>query len=176
MIFKQLALKGAYEIEIELRSDDRGFFARTWCKEEFEKLGLNVTTVQCNIAYNNYKNTIRGMHYQVAPYSEVKLIRCTRGAIYDVIIDLRTDSETYMKWYGVELSESNKKMLYIPEGFAHGYLTLEDNSEIFYQVSQFYNPASERGVRWNDTAFNINWLKTNEIIISDKDKNWPDYK
>ena len=175
MIFKETKLKGAFIIQIEKLEDKRGFFARSWCKKEFEAYCLNGNIVQSNISFNKKNGTLRGMHYQVAPYEEVKIVRCTMGAIYDVIIDLRPNSSTYMEWVAVKLTFDNHKMLYVPEGFAHGYQTLANNTEVFYQVSQFYSPEHERGVRWNDPLFNIKWPKVDNIIFSDKDKNWPDY-
>jgi len=175
VIFRQTRLKGAFFIEPERIEDRRGFFARAWCKEEFESHSLNPSLVQCNLSFNKNGGTLRGMHYQTAPHEEAKLVRCTRGAIYDVIIDLRPESPTYLEWIGVELTADNHKMLYVPENFAHGYQTLTDNTEVFYQVSQFYSPESERGVRWNDPAFGIKWPETNSVMISEKDKNWPDY-
>lgn len=176
MIFKELAVKDAFIIEIEKRTDSRGFFARTWCKNEFEAHGLNTRFVQANVAYSEKKGTLRGLHYQIAPYEEAKLIRCTRGAVYDVIIDIRKSSPTYMRWIGVELTENNYKILYVPEGFAHGYQTLQDNTEVIYQVSQFYTPNAEQGVRWNDLAFNIDWPETENRIIHEKDQTWPAYR
>ncbi|MCP4713364.1 MAG: dTDP-4-dehydrorhamnose 3,5-epimerase [Planctomycetes bacterium] len=174
MIFTETKLPGAFIIEIEKREDERGFFARAWCKNEFEAHGLNSDWVQANLGFSRTKGTLRGLHYQVAPYEEAKLMRCIRGAIYDVIIDLRPESPTYKQWLGVELSADNHKMLYIPAGFAHGYQALVDNTETFYQVSQFYTPGAEQGVRYNDSAFNINWPLEVQVI-SDKDKNCPDY-
>ncbi len=174
MIFKETELKGAFIIELEKREDVRGFFARTWCKNEFESHGLNTNFVQANMSYNKKKGTLRGMHYQISPYEEIKLVRCTKGAIYDVIIDLRPDSPTYKKWIGVELTTKNYKMLYVPENFAHGLITLDDNTEVSYQVSQFYSPGSECGARYNDPAFGIKW-PLDVQVISDKDKNWADY-
>jgi len=176
MIFRETKLAGAFIIELEKLEDERGFFARAWCQREFEAQGLVSRFVQCNVSYNKKKGTLRGMHYQVAPYEEVKLVRCTRGAIYDVIIDLRPDSPTYTQWLGVELTADNYRMLYVPEGCAHGYQTLTDNAEVFYQVSQFYAPQCERGVRWNDPAFNIQWPIDHPIILSEKDQRWPDFK
>ncbi len=174
MIFTQSALAGAYIIEPEPLKDDRGFFSRTFCVNEYTELGLNPHIVQCNISYNHIKGTVRGMHYQLAPHREVKVVRCTRGAIYDVIVDLRSDSTTYKQWVGVELTADNGKQLYVPTGFAHGYQTLEDSSEVSYQVSEFYSPQSEQGVRWNDPAFAITWpLKVHSI--SDKDMNHPEF-
>ncbi len=176
MIFEETALKGAYIIHPEKLEDDRGFFARVWCENEFEAHGLSTSMVQSNLSFNHNKGTLRGMHFQIFPYEEVKLVRCTLGVIYDVIIDLRNDSPTFMKWTGVELSADNHRMLYVPEGFAHGYQTLADRSEVFYQVSQFYTPNSESGVRWNDSAFNIEWPETAVRTISEKDQKWPDYR
>lgn len=175
MIFKETKLQGAFVIAIEKRQDERGFFARAWCKKEFEAHGLNVHLVQANLAFSQKKGTLRGMHYQVSPYEEAKLVRCIKGAIFDVAIDLRPDSATYKSWVGVELTDDNHKMLYIPENFAHGYQTLTDNAEVFYQVSQFYSPESERGVRWDDPAFGIKWPETDDVVVSEKDKNWPGY-
>jgi dTDP-4-dehydrorhamnose 3,5-epimerase len=175
MLFKETKLKGAYIIEPERLEDSRGFFARAWCEKEFEAHGLNSRLVQCNISFNKKRGTLRGMHYQSSPYEEAKLVRCTRGAIFDVIIDLRLESTTYLDWIGVELTADNRKMLYVPEEFAHGYQTLIQNTEVFYQVSQFYSKEFESGVRWNDPAFVIEWPETENIIVSEKDRNWPDY-
>jgi len=175
MIFKELNLKGTFIIELEKRIDERGFFARTWCRKEFEAYGLVKEMVQANVSFNRKKGTLRGMHYQVAPYEEVKLVRCTRGAIYDVVIDLRLDSPTYKQWVGVELTSENYKMIYVPENFAHGFITLQDNTEVTYLVSEFYSPGSERGIRYNDPAFGIKW-PIPVSVISEKDKNWQDYK
>jgi dTDP-4-dehydrorhamnose 3,5-epimerase len=176
MVFKETRLKNAFIIELEKIVDDRGFFSRAWCQKEFEAKGLNSNVVQCNLAFNISKGTLRGMHYQIAPHEEAKIVRCIRGKVYDVIIDLRPESATYLQWIGVELSSKNRKMLYVPEKFAHGYLTLADNTELFYQVSHFYAPESESGFRWNDPTINIKWPQTNGLIITDKDKNWPDFK
>ncbi len=175
MNFTETELQGAYIIEPEKLGDERGFFARTFCSKEFEQHGLKSAFPQCNISFNKIKGTVRGMHYQSAPYEEVKLVRCTKGAVYDVIVDLRTQSPTYLKWIGVKLTEENHKMLYVPEGFGHGYQTLMDASEIFYQVSEFYTPEAEKGLRWNDPAHGIEWQKITPLLISEKDKNWPDY-
>jgi len=168
VIFEETKLKGAYVINIEPIEDERGFFARSFCQKEFEQLGLNPCVAQCNISFNKKKGTLRGMHYQAAPHEEAKLVSCVKGSIYDVIIDLRPGSITYCQWVSVELSAENHKMLYIPEGFAHGFQTLEDNTEVFYQMSEFYHPESARGVRWNDPAFGIEW-PLEERIISKKD-------
>jgi len=173
MIFKETRLKGAYVIEIEPLEDERGFFARTWCQREFEAHGLNSRLAQCSLSFNRKRGTLRGMHYQVAPYEEARLVRCTMGAIYDVIIDLRPNLHTFKKWETVELTATNRRMLYIPEGFAHGFQTLEDNTEVFYQMSEFYHPEASRGVRWNDPAFRIVW-PNDIIVVSDKDREYPD--
>ena len=159
MVFKETRLQGAFIVELEKMVDDRGFFSRAWCQKEFEANGLNPNVVQCNLSFNTSKGTLR----------------CIRGKVYDVIIDLRPKSPTYLQWIGVELSSENRKMLYVPENFAHGYLTLADNTELFYQVSHFYFPESENGIRWNDRTVNIKWPQTNGLIITDKDKNWPDF-
>ena len=174
MIFEETKLGGTYIIQIEKREDDRGFFARTWCRKKFEEHRANSHFVQANIAYSRKKGTLRGLHYQVSPNEEAKLIRCTKGRIFDVIIDLRPKSPTYIKWLGFELKAGNGKMLYVPENFAHGYLTLTDNAEVLYQVSEFYSPTSERGIRCNDPSFNIMWPLDVEVI-SAKDRKWPDY-
>lgn len=174
MIFQEAKLKGSYLIEPERLTDERGFFARTWCQQEFQKYGINPKLVQCNISFNKKKGTLRGMHYQIAPYEEAKLVRCTMGAIYDVIIDLRPDSETFKQWISVELTAENRKMLYIPGGFAHGFLTLADSTEVFYQMSEFYFSESARGVRWNDPAFGINWPEK-VVVISGKDEHYNNF-
>jgi len=173
MIFTESKLKGAFIIEMDKKGDERGFFARTWCKNEFEVQGLSTQFVQVNLAFNEKKGILRGMHYQANPHEEVKLVRCTRGALYDVIVDIRKSSPTYTQWIGVELTQDNYRMLYIPEGFAHGYQTLADHTEIVYQVSQFYSPNSEGGIRWDDATVNIMWPETAERIISPKDEMWP---
>jgi len=172
MIFRETILKGAFVIEIEKFEDKRGFFARAWCQREVEANGLISRVTQTNISFNKKRGTLRGMHYQVAPYEQVKLVRCTAGAIYDVIIDLRPDSPTFRKWTGVELTAENYTMLYVPENVAHGFQTLEDNTEVTYQVSQFYSPESERGVRYDDPVFQVAWPLPVEVI-SEKDIAWP---
>ena len=174
MLFKETKLKGAYVIELEPIEDDRGFFARTFCKSEFEKYNLNPRIVQCNTSFNARKGTLRGMHYQSQPHEEVRLVRCARGSIYDVIVDLRPDSPTFKQWVAAELTEKNRRMLYVPEGFAHGFQTLEDDAEVFYQMSEFYAPEYARGVRWNDPAFGINW-PAGERIICTRDQSFPDF-
>lgn len=175
MIFTATELPGAVLVDLDTRDDERGFFARAWCRREFEENGLDPELVQCNVSYNHRNGTLRGMHFQVEPYGEVKLVRCTRGAVYDVIIDLRAGSPTYKKWIGVELTADNRRMLYVPEGFAHGYQTLADATEVFYQVSEFYSPDAERGLRWNDPAFAVEWPEADPRIISEKDQSWPDF-
>ncbi|MBP1735805.1 MAG: dTDP-4-dehydrorhamnose 3,5-epimerase, partial [Deltaproteobacteria bacterium] len=155
--------------------DERGFFARSFCAKEFKEHGLNQNIAQCNISYNGKKGTLRGMHYQAAPHEEAKLVRCTMGAIYDVIIDLRPDSSTFKKWIGVELTKENRRMLYVPEGFAHGFQTLEDHTEVLYQMSEFHHPEWARGVRWNDPTFGIFW-PVNVEIISIGDQQYLDFK
>jgi dTDP-4-dehydrorhamnose 3,5-epimerase len=157
VIFTELPLPGAYRIDPEPHADHRGFFARTWCAREFEARGLNPRLVQCNISFNARRGILRGMHFQAPPHAEAKLVRCTRGAIYDVLIDLRRDSPTFRRWAAVELTADNRRAVYVPEGFAHGFQTLEDRSDVFYQMSQFYHPESHRGVRWDDPAFGIAW-------------------
>ena len=174
MIFTETRLKGAYIIELERREDDRGFFARSWCQKEFQAHNLNPAIVQCNISFNRLKGTLRGMHYQAPPFDESKLVRCTAGALYDVIIDLRRDSATYKQHVGEVLSGANYKMLYVPEGFAHGFQTLEDNTEIFYQMSEFYSPEHARGVRYNDPAFGIKWMIGDPVIVA-RDREYPDF-
>lgn len=173
MRFIETEIKGAFIIEPELIEDERGFFARTFCQEEFKAHGLNFRVVQCNISFNKKRGTLRGMHYQIAPYQEAKLVRCTRGAIYDVIIDLRPESPTFKQWIAVELTAENRRMLYVPEGFAHGFQTLEDNTEVFYQMSEFYHPECARGVRWDDPAFGIEWPIITPIL-SERDRSYPD--
>lgn len=167
-------LKDAYIVDIEPLEDERGFFARTWCQEEFSALGLNTKIAQCSTSYNKRRGTLRGMHYQAEPYAEVKLVKCTRGAIYDVILDIRLSSPTYKSWYAVELTEENRRTLYIPEGFAHGFQTLEDETEVYYQISEFYHPECSKGIRWNDPAFALRWpIETR--IMSERDLQFPDF-
>jgi len=174
MLFTQTDLQDAYIVEPEKLNDDRGYFARTWCQREFQERNLDANLVQCSISFNKKKGTLRGMHLQLPPSSETKLVRCTRGAIYDVIIDLRLDSTTYLQWIAITLTAENSKALYIPKGFAHGFQTLEDNTEIFYQMSDFYSPTGAIGFRWNDPIFKIQWAE--EIsVISERDQQYKDY-
>ena len=174
VIFTETILKGAFVIEPERLEDERGFFARTWCQKEFQEHGLNPRLSQCNISYNKKKGTLRGIHYQIAPFEEAKLIRCTQGAIHDVIIDLRSDSPTFMQYTAVVLTADNHKALYVPEGLAHGFQTLTDATEVLYQMSEFYAPECSRGVRWDDPAFAIDWPDAPRII-SERDRSYPDF-
>ena len=173
MIFLETPLRGAYLIELEKHEDDRGFFARSWCTAEFSSKGLDTRLVQCNVSFNKKKGTLRGLHYQMPPHGETKLVRCTRGALYDVIVDLRADSATFLKWFGAELTADNYRMLYIPQRFAHGFQTLEDGTEIFYQMSEFYAPEAAKGIRWNDPRVRIVWPEANRTM-SQKDQEYVD--
>ena len=175
MRFRETVLKGAYVIEIEPVEDERGFFARAWCRHEFSARGLNSNLEQCNLTFSKRKGTLRGMHYQIPPYQEAKLVRCTRGAVYDVIIDLRADSPTFKRWIAATLTAENRAMLYVPEGFAHGLQTLTDDTEVFYQMSNSYHPECASGVRWDDAAFGIDWPEGERIIIP-QDLEYPDFK
>jgi dTDP-4-dehydrorhamnose 3,5-epimerase len=174
VIFQPTALPGAYVIEPERLEDVRGYFARTFCQEDFAAHGLETRVAQCSISFNYRKGTLRGMHYQIAPFEEVKLVRCIHGAIYDVIIDLRRDSPTFKKHVAVHLDEKVGRMLYIPAGFAHGFQTLENDTEVAYQMSQVYSPEHARGVRWNDPAFGIRWPEDERTIL-ERDRNYPDF-
>jgi dTDP-4-dehydrorhamnose 3,5-epimerase len=175
LTFFETIRKGAVVIEPEKREDSRGFFARTFCQREFSEHSLDTKIAQCNVSFNAKKGTLRGMHYQIAPFAETKLVRCTAGAIFDVIIDLRPDSATFKNSFGIELSAKNHKALYVPRQFAHGFLTLENNTEVFYQMSQFYSPDHARGVRWNDPAFDIKWPLAPRTI-AERDQTYPDFK
>ncbi len=174
MIFRETGLPGAFVMELERCEDERGFFARTYCQREFQDHGVDLTFVQCNIAVNAKRGTLRGMHYQVAPHGTTKLVRCTGGSIYDVIIDLRPESETFRKHFAVVLTAENRNMVYVPPGFAHGYQTLEDETEVFYQMSEFYDPESERGMRWDDPSFGISW-PLEVTVMSTRDRGCPDF-
>lgn len=171
MKFTEAPLAGAYVIDLSPISDDRGFFARSFCAREFEEHGLRPAVAQANVSFNHAAGTLRGMHYQLPPNAETKLVRCVGGAIYDVIVDLRPDSPTRLQYFGVELTAQNRRALYVPELFAHGYVTLADNSEVEYQVSEFYAPGQERGLRHDDPALNIAW-PIEVRIASDKDRSW----
>jgi dTDP-4-dehydrorhamnose 3,5-epimerase len=175
MKFHELPLPGAYWIELDRKEDQRGFFARSFCEEEFLKQGLTAHFPQCNISFNSTKGTLRGLHYSIEPCSEVKMVRCTKGSVYDVLVDLRSDLSSYLKWTPVELSSDNRKILYIPKGIAHGFQTLEDNCELFYQMSVSYNASCARGVRWNDAALQIKWPLQNPIM-SPRDQEFPNIK
>jgi dTDP-4-dehydrorhamnose 3,5-epimerase len=175
VIFEETRLSGAFLVDLERREDSRGFFARTWCANEFADHGLTTEVVQANVSFNPRQATLRGMHFQRAPHAETKLVRCTRGAIYDVVVDLRPDSDTYKQWLGVELTADNRRALFVPEGFAHGYQTLVPDAEVFYQVSEYYTPGAEGGVRWDDPAFGIEWPDPDNAFLSDKDRSWPDF-
>jgi dTDP-4-dehydrorhamnose 3,5-epimerase len=176
MLFHETPLKGAFLIEPERIEDERGFFARTFCRQEFEARGLNPDIAQCSLSFNRRKGTLRGMHFQAAPHAEDKVVRCTGGAIYDVIVDLRPDSPTFKQWTAADLTAESRRMFYIPAGCAHGFQTLCDNAEVLYQISESYHPESARGVRWDDPAFAIVWPAAGERIISAKDKSWEDFR
>lgn len=173
MKFIETSIPGVYIIELKPFVDERGSFMRSWCAHEFAARGLVSQMVQANISSNRLRGTLRGMHYQHAPHAEAKLVRCTRGAVYDVALDLRPDSPTYRKWTAVELDAQTPRLFYLPEGCAHGFMTLADDTELMYQVSAFYTPGSEGGVRYNDPAFAIEW-PLEVSVISSKDQNWPD--
>ncbi len=175
MKFTPTVLAGAYIIDIEPIADERGFFTRSWCRREFEAHGLNPNLVQCSISYNEKRGTLRGMHYQSLPHQETKVVSCIHGAIYDVIVDLRPASSTFKQWIKVELSVENRRMIYIPKGFAHGFQSLVDRSEVFYQVSEFYCPESALSVRWDDPAFRIKWPSVEQRIMSERDRNYSDF-
>lgn len=173
MKFEETKLKGSFVADIFAASDERGWFARTFCKEEFKKIGFTAEWVQLNHSFTNVAGTIRGMHYQLPPFAEIKLVRCIAGAVFDVIIDLRKNSATFLKWFGTELSAENKKMIYIPEGFAHGFQTLADNSELIYHHSQFYKPGFEGGIKYDDKMINIKWpRKVTTISKRDNEHNY----
>ena len=175
MRFTPTDLPGAVVIDLDRLEDDRGFFARTWCADEMAEHGLSTRIAQANTAFNRVRGTLRGMHWQDPPHAEVKIVRCTRGAVWDVIVDLRPDSPTRLRWIGVELSERNGRALYVPEGFAHGYVTLEDESETAYLMSEFHAPGAARGARFDDPAFGIQWPDVGPLVVSEKDRAWPDY-
>lgn len=175
MIFQETKLSGVFEINLQPAHDSRGFFARSWCQKEFENRGLDPKVVQCNVSFNKRKGTLRGMHYQAAPNAEAKLVRCTSGSVYDVVIDLRPVSATFKEWIAAVLSSVERNMIYVPKGCAHGFLTLEDDAEVFYQMSEFYSAESARGVRWNDPAFQIAWPAPVEVI-SERDQAYGDFE
>ncbi|SEA44808.1 dTDP-4-dehydrorhamnose 3,5-epimerase [Desulfuromusa kysingii] len=174
MIFTETPLKGAFVIEINKIGDERGFFGRSWCKKEMQEAGLNSEIAQINTSLSRQKGTLRGLHFQIAPYQESKMIRCTKGAIFDMIVDIRPESSSFLQWYGVELTESNHKALYSPEGFAQGFITLVDDTEITYFTNEFYAPGKDRGLRYNDSQVGIK-LPIDPVVIADKDMSWPDF-
>jgi dTDP-4-dehydrorhamnose 3,5-epimerase len=176
MIFNETKLSGAFIVEPEVFEDERGFFARSWTRAEFARRGLDARLEECSISFNQRRGTLRGMHYQLAPYAQAKLVRCTSGAIYDVMIDLRPDSQTFKQWVGVELTARNRLALYIPVDFAHGFQTLEDETEVFYQMSEIFAPASAHGVRWDDPAFGIEWPAVEQRILNERDRTYPDFQ
>jgi dTDP-4-dehydrorhamnose 3,5-epimerase len=175
MDIQKTCVAGAYVLTFQAFGDERGFFTRAFCAKEFAEAGLPVKMVQANLAGSSLKGTLRGLHYQVAPHEEAKLFRCVKGAVFDVVVDIRPGSSTYGAWFGTDLTARNRLMMFVPSGCAHGYLTLEDNSEVYYLVSEFYESTAERGIRWDDPIFNIKWPLTDNLIISDKDQNWPDF-
>lgn len=172
MKFRPTPLKGAFVVELERIEDDRGFFARSFCQEEFRAHGLSPVVAQCNVSWNRRKGTLRGMHFQAKPHEEAKLVRCTRGAIWDAIVDLREDSPTRLRWHAVELSADNRLALYVPEGFAHGFQTLQDDSEVLYQMAESYRPGLARGIPWNDPKLGIGWPLA-DPILSERDRGYP---
>ena len=174
MIFQETRLKGAFIVDVKRHDDNRGSFARTYCQREFKEQGLVPEVVQANMSTNKIKGTLRGLHYQKDPHQETKLIRCIKGALYDVIVDLRPRSPTYKEWIGVELTEHNQRALFVPKDFAHGFVTLVDDTTAFYMASQYYSPGAESGIRWNDPSLKIKW-PVEPRCISEKDSAWPDY-
>ena len=175
MTFTETRIAGAWIVDITAIRDDRGFFAMTWLPAEFRARGLDAALAQCNLAWNDKRGTLRGLHFQRAPHAQAKLVRCTRGAVHDVIVDLRPGSPTFRQWTGVELTEDNRRMLYIPGGLAHGYITMTDDAEVFYQASSPWEPKAEAGVRWNDPAFGIAW-PAEPVVISERDATWADFR
>lgn len=173
MIFTETRVKGAFAVDLDRFEDERGFFARSWCRREFEAHGLNPCVAQCNVSHNRQSGTLRGIHFQASPHGEAKLVRCTKGAIYDVVVDLRKGSETFLQHDGVVLDDENRRALYVPEGCGHAFLTLADNTEVFYQMSQFYEPTAGRGLRWNDPSLDIRWPHPVRVI-SERDRTYPD--
>lgn len=175
MIFRPTPVPGVVVVEPERHADERGFFARTYCADEFRANGLDPQLAQCSTSFNTRAGTLRGLHYQVEPFSEVKLVRCTMGAIYDVVVDLRPESPTYCQWIGTELTAENGRMVYVPKRCAHGFLTLVDSSEVLYQISEPYRPEAGAGVRWDDPSFGVRWPGT-PIVMADRDASFPDFQ
>jgi dTDP-4-dehydrorhamnose 3,5-epimerase len=173
MKYLNLSVVGAFAVDLVPNEDERGFFARSWCNREFQEMSLDPRMAQCSVSFNRLKGTLRGMHYQTAPFCEAKLVRCTAGAIFDVVLDLRPDSPSFLKSEGVELTSANHRMLYVPHGCAHGFLSLAENSEVFYQISEFYSPENARGVRWDDPLFAIKWPASPDTM-SPKDRSYAD--
>jgi dTDP-4-dehydrorhamnose 3,5-epimerase len=173
MTFLETPLNGAFVVDLEPQADERGFFARVWCPEELADHGLDTTIAQASLSYNRCRGTLRGLHYRVAPHAESKIVRCIRGAIYDVVVDLRPGSASYRQWFSVELTSDNRKSIYIPEGCAHGFQTLEDHTEVLYLMSKRYAPEAERGLRWDDRAIGITWPDVKTRIMCERDRNWP---
>jgi dTDP-4-dehydrorhamnose 3,5-epimerase len=173
MFFTQTRVKGAFLVDLDRIEDERGFFARSWCRREFEAYGLNPCVNQCNVSRNRVAGTLRGIHFQTHPHEEAKLVRCTKGAIYDVVVDLRKGSETFLQHDGFVLTDNNHRALYVPEGCGHGFLTLADDTEVFYQMSQFYEPTAGRGLRWNDPMLEIPWPRPVRMV-SERDRTYPD--
>ena len=173
MIFTPLPLPGAYAIEPELAGDERGFFARVWCAEEFVARGLRTDFAQSSISYNRRRGTLRGIHYQAPPHGETKLVRCIRGAVFDCVVDLRPDSPTFRQWYGCELTAENRHALYVPEGVAHGFQTLADDTELLYEITASYSPLHAQGIRWNDAQLSIRWPYPERPVVSERDANLP---
>ena len=172
MRFIPLKLADAFVVELEKMGDERGYFARSWCVREFAEHGLDSNLVQCNVSFNRHRGTLRGMHFQLPPFSEGKLVRCTRGRMLDVIVDIRPDAPTFLQWTGEELTPDNGRMMFVPKGFAHGFITLADDTEVFYQMTEFYDPGSARGVRWDDPLFGISWPEEPRVM-SPKDQGYP---
>ena len=175
MIFTDTPLSGVVVVDLDRREDERGFFARSWCRREFQEHGLSDGLVQCSVSYNRRKGTLRGVHFQAEPCREAKLVRCTMGSMYDVVLDLRPASPTYKRWHAVELTAMNRRALFIPAGVAHGFQTLVDDTEVFYQMDEYYAPGSARGIRWNDPSFAIRWPLP-EPMLSDRDRAYPDFR
>jgi dTDP-4-dehydrorhamnose 3,5-epimerase len=173
--FHKTSLEGVFEVQLEMIRDDRGFFARCWCQKEFEANNLNSALVQCSVSFSAKGGTLRGMHYQAEPHAEAKVVRCTSGSIYDVVLDLRPGSPTYKRWIGLALTAANRNMVYVPKGCAHGFLTLEDETEVFYQMSEFFSSDAAHGVRWDDPAFGIVWPRMVQVI-SERDRTYPDFE
>ncbi|HWN96509.1 MAG TPA: dTDP-4-dehydrorhamnose 3,5-epimerase [Methylomirabilota bacterium] len=176
MVYAETKLKGAFVIDIARNEDERGFFARTFCVDEFQSRGLNARLVQCSLSFNKARGTLRGLHWQEPPQAECKLVRVTRGAIFDVILDMRPGSATYKEYFAIELTEDNRTQMYVPEGCAHGFQTLEDNTEVAYQISAAYAPALARGVRWDDPTFAIRWPEAERRLMNERDASYPDFK